>query len=43
MALKITLKPREKFILSGAVIANGDAKSTFVIDNDVPILREKIS
>ena len=41
MALKITLKPREKFILGGAVIANGDAKSTFVIENDVPILREK--
>ena len=41
MALKITLKPHEKFILGGAVIANGDAKSTFAIENDVPILREK--
>jgi len=41
MALKITLKPREKFILGGAVIANGDAKSIFVLENDVPILREK--
>ncbi len=41
MALKIILKPREKFILGGAVIANGDVKSTFVIENDVPILREK--
>ena len=41
MALKITLKPCEKFILGGAVIANGDAKSTFVVENDVPILREK--
>ena len=41
MALKITLKPHEKFILGGAVIANGDAKSTFVLENDVPILREK--
>lgn len=41
MALKITLKPCEKFILDGAVIANGDAKSTFVVENDVPILREK--
>ncbi|MRR29590.1 flagellar biosynthesis repressor FlbT, partial [bacterium] len=28
MALKISLKPHEKFILGGAVIANGDAKST---------------
>ncbi|MEN6638095.1 MAG: flagellar biosynthesis repressor FlbT, partial [Smithella sp.] len=33
--------PCEKFILGGAVIANGDAKSTFVVENDVPILREK--
>ena len=41
MALKITLKPCEKFILGGAVISNGDAKSTFVVENDVPILREK--
>lgn len=41
MALKITLKPYEKFILGAAVITNGDAKSTFVIENDVPILREK--
>ena len=41
MSLKITLKPHEKFILGTAVIANGDAKSTFVIENDVPILRGK--
>ena len=41
MALKISLKPHEKFILGGAVITNGDAKSTFVLENDVPILREK--
>jgi flagellar biosynthesis repressor protein FlbT len=39
--LKITLKPHEKFIIGKAVIANGDAKSTFVVENDVPILREK--
>ena len=41
MGLKITLKPYEKFILGGGVIINGDAKSTFVVENDVPILREK--
>jgi flagellar biosynthesis repressor protein FlbT len=41
MALKITLKPREKFIIGGAVIANGDAKSSFIVENDVPILRGK--
>jgi len=39
--LKIILKPHEKFIIGGAVITNGDAKSTFVVENDVPILREK--
>ncbi len=41
MALKITLKPCEKFILGNAVITNGEAKSTFVVENDVPILRGK--
>ncbi len=41
MSLKITLKPYEKFILGGAVITNGDAKSVFIVENDVPILREK--
>lgn len=41
MSLKITLKVHEKFIIGGAVITNGDAKSTFVVENDVPILREK--
>lgn len=41
MALKIILKPHERFIVGGAVITNGDAKSVFVIENDVPILRGK--
>ncbi|MEN6374027.1 MAG: flagellar biosynthesis repressor FlbT [Smithella sp.] len=41
MALKITLKPYEKFIIGGAVIKNSDAKSIFVVENDVPILRQK--
>lgn len=41
MPLKITLKPYEKFILGRAVITNGDAKSVFVVENEVPILREK--
>lgn len=41
MSLKITLKVHEKFIIGGAVITNGDTKSTFVVENDVPILREK--
>ena len=42
MALKITLKPHEKMILGGAVIANGsNAGCQLTIENKVPILREK--
>ena len=41
MALKLTLKPNEKMIIGGAVIANGNSKSTLIIENKVPILREK--
>ena len=41
MALKIILKPHEKFIIGGAVITNGDAKSAFIVENEVPLLREK--
>ena len=41
MALKITLKPNEKVILGGAVLCNGPGKTQFVIENTVPILREK--
>ncbi|WP_054031305.1 flagellar biosynthesis repressor FlbT [Desulfatitalea tepidiphila] len=40
MALKITLKPNEKMIIGGAVISNGANKSEFVIENNVPILRQ---
>ena len=39
--LKIILKPHEKFIIGGAVITNGDAKSAFIVENEVPVLREK--
>lgn len=40
MALKITLKPHEKMILGQAVIANGPNKCEFVVENNVPILRQ---
>ena len=40
MALKITLKPKEKMILGGAVITNGATKCEFVIENKVSILRQ---
>ncbi len=41
MALKITLKPHERVIVGGAVVKNGSTRSILVIENDVPILREK--
>jgi len=41
MALKISLKPRERVIISGAVVTNGNNSSDLVIENKIPILREK--
>jgi flagellar biosynthesis repressor protein FlbT len=41
MALKISLKPHERLIVGGAVITNGDTKSELIVENSVPVLREK--
>ena len=41
MALKITLKPHEKMIIGGAVLTNSDYRCNLVIENNVPILRQK--
>ncbi len=41
MALKLTLKPGEKFVINGAVVVNGDRRSNLIIQNKVSILREK--
>ena len=41
MALKITLKPGEKFVINGAVVVNGDRRTSLLIQNKVSILREK--
>jgi len=41
MGLKIILKPSERMIISGAVVTNGKAKSEFLIENNVPVLRER--
>jgi len=41
MGLKISLKPDERIILGGAVLKNGSARSDFVVENSVPILRGK--
>jgi flagellar protein FlbT len=40
MALKISLKPHEKMIIGGAVIANGPSKCEFLVESSVPILRQ---
>lgn len=41
MALKLALKPHEKLILGGAVVTNGDSKTDLIIENNIPVLREK--
>lgn len=41
MPLRLDLKPHEKLFVGGAVLVNGDSRSTFSVLNDVPILREK--
>jgi len=41
MALKITLGPREKMIIGGAVVTNGNTRCDLLVENKVPILRQK--
>src|SRR6478609_11136756 len=41
MPLKLSLKPGEKFVLNGAVLANGDKRTSLVIQNKACVLREK--
>jgi len=41
MGLKITLKPKERMIIGGAVVTNGDSKCELIIENKVTLLREK--
>ena len=41
MPLKLSLKPGEKFVLNGAVLTNGDKRTSLVIQNKASILREK--
>lgn len=40
MPLKLTLKPHERIIVGGAVIKNGASSSHFMVENNVPILRQ---
>jgi flagellar biosynthesis repressor protein FlbT len=41
MALKLTLKPHERLIIGGAAVTNGNSKCELLIENNVPILRQK--
>ena len=41
MSLKLSLKPHEKVIIGGAVISNGNRHTDFLVENRVPILRQK--
>ena len=41
MSLKLNLKPHEKVIIGGAVISTGNRHVEFLVENVVPILRQK--
>ena len=41
MALKLSLKPGEKFVLNGAVVQNGDRRAALILQNKASVLREK--
>ena len=41
MPLKLTLKPEEKVLIGTAVITNAGQKCEIMIQNTVPVLREK--
>lgn len=41
MALKLSLKPGEKFAINGAVVTNGDRRSVLIVQNHAAILRDR--
>lgn len=41
MALKVELKPGERFILGDSVVTNGRSRASLLIEGSTPILREK--
>ena len=41
MSLKISLKPLERIVIGGAVVQNGSGRCDLLIENTVPILRER--
>jgi flagellar protein FlbT len=41
MALRIELKPGERILIGESVLINSDQRSTFLVEGEAPILREK--
>ena len=41
MALKISLKPHERIVIGNAVITNSDTRTNILVENKIPILRQK--
>ncbi|SPD74742.1 putative flagellum biosynthesis repressor protein FlbT 1 [uncultured Desulfobacterium sp.] len=41
MSLKLSLRPHERIIISGAVLQNVGSPSVITIENNVPVLRQK--
>lgn len=41
MGLKLSLKPGERFVVNGAVIANGEKRATLILQSKASILRQK--
>ena len=41
MALKLSLKPGETFVVNGAVVRNGDRRGVLLLENQARVLREK--
>ena len=41
MALKVELKPFERIIIGESLITNSESRTTFLIEGEAPILREK--
>jgi flagellar biosynthesis repressor protein FlbT len=41
MALKVELKPFERIIIGESVVTNSEMRTTFLIEGEAPILREK--
>ena len=39
--LKLSLKPGEKFVLNGALLINGDRATSFLVENQVTVLRDR--